>query len=72
MYDGNELMIEWADLITAGHLFIEGQRACIESQIILELRTIDKCSPSFVNKCQIVYMGSSLVSRWDRLLFLVP
>lgn len=66
------MMIEWADLVTAGHLFIEGKRACIDSQVILELRSIDKCSPSFVNKCQIVYMGSSLVSRLDRLLSIVP
>lgn len=72
VYDGNKMIIEWADLMTAGHLFIEGKRAYIESQVVMELRTIEKCSPSFVSKCQIIYLGNSLVSRWNKFEKLIP
>jgi hypothetical protein len=53
--------------MTAGHLFIEGRRAVLESQAIMELRSIEQCSPSFVGKCQIVYMGCSVVSRRSKI-----
>ena len=67
IYDANDMIIEWSDLMTAGHLFIEGRRAVLESQAVMELRSIEQCSPSFVGKCQIVYMGCSVVSRWDKV-----
>ena len=35
VYDGDSMMIEWADLMTAGHLFIEGRRAVLESSAIM-------------------------------------
>lgn len=65
-------MVEWADLVTAGHLFIEGRRASLSCQVMMELRSIDQCSPSFVSKCQIVYLGSSVITRFDKLLKLMP
>lgn len=72
VYDANEMIVEWSDLMTAGHLFIEGRRAVLESQAVMELRSIENCSPSFVGKCQIVYMGGSVVSRWDKLKTILP
>lgn len=32
----------------------------------MEFRDIGKCSPSFVGKCQILYIGQTVVSKWEK------
>jgi hypothetical protein len=38
----------------------------------MELRSLQGCSPSFVSNCQIIYMGDKVVSKWDKLLKILP
>ena len=66
------MLAEWADLIIAGFLFIEGKKAILSNQTIMELRSIDRCSPSFVGRCQIIYMGRKVVSKWNKLEKILP
>ena len=63
VYDANEVVSEWTDFITSGYLFIEGKRVVLENQLIMELREINHCSPSFVGKCQISYINRNIIPK---------
>lgn len=67
IYDASEVVGEWADLISCGYLFKEGRRVQLHNQILMELRDIGNCSPSFVGKCHILYLGRHLVTPMERL-----
>lgn len=35
VYDGNDVLVEWADLLIAGFLFIENKKAILKNQTIM-------------------------------------
>eukprot|EP00919_Chromeraceae_sp_WS-2016_P018491 GHVR01043900.1.p1 GENE.GHVR01043900.1~~GHVR01043900.1.p1 ORF type:complete len:101 (-),score=11.90 GHVR01043900.1:2845-3147(-) len=65
IYDGNDIIPEWSDLITSGYLFVEGRKIILKNTVVMEMRNIYQCSPSFVGECQIVYLGN-LISKVDK------
>jgi len=60
-------MREWNDLVISGYLLMEGKKIRLNNQVVIELRDVGHCSPSFVGSCQIVYIGHVLTKR-DRFV----
>lgn len=56
-------MREWNDLVISGYLLMEGKKIKLNNQLIIELREVNDCSPSFVGSCQIVYIGHVLTKK---------
>ena len=71
IYDANQVISQWIDLITSGSLFIQGKRIVLDSQIIMELRDISSSSPSFIGNCQILYLGQHIFSKKQKLSFII-
>jgi hypothetical protein len=42
---------------------MEGKKIYLHNQLIIELREVNNCSPSFVGSCQLVYIGNSLTKK---------
>lgn len=32
----------------------------------MEQREINNCSPSFVDRCKILYLGESIITKWEK------
>jgi hypothetical protein len=62
-YDGEVMVREWNDLVISGYLLMEGKKIYLHNQLIIELREVNNCSPSFVGNCQLVYIGNSLTKK---------
>ena len=42
---------------------MEGKKIRLNNQVVIELRDVGHCSPSFVGSCQIVYIGHVLTKK---------
>ena len=63
-YDGESIIREWSDLVISGYLLVEGKKIYLKNKtVIMELREVINCSPSFVGSCQIVYVGNTWTKK---------